>query len=180
MPRRAAYDVFNGDADGICALHQLRLAFPKQAELITGVKRDVALLRRLPETGAFEVSVLDVSLDSNAAPLKRVLAAGGRVFYFDHHSAAQAFRHPRLHLFWDDAPQVCSAILVDRQLNGRHRAWAAVAAFGDNLAEVGRALAAQAGLDGAGAARLEELGLVLNYNAYGETVADLHMAPDAL
>ena len=43
------YDVFNGDADGICALHQLRLAEPRPtAELVTGVKRDIRLLHGLP------------------------------------------------------------------------------------------------------------------------------------
>jgi hypothetical protein len=45
---RQAYDVFNGDADGICALHQLRLANPRDAVLLTGVKRDIALLQRVP------------------------------------------------------------------------------------------------------------------------------------
>ncbi|HZV66950.1 MAG TPA: hypothetical protein VFG03_18780, partial [Telluria sp.] len=45
------YDVFNGDADGICALHQLRLAQPAETRLITGVKRDIALLDRLPCDG---------------------------------------------------------------------------------------------------------------------------------
>ena len=39
------YDVFNGDADGICSLLQLRLAAPCDAVLVTGVKRDIALLR---------------------------------------------------------------------------------------------------------------------------------------
>ncbi len=33
--------MFNGDADGICALHQLRLRKPLRSLLITGVKRDV-------------------------------------------------------------------------------------------------------------------------------------------
>ena len=35
------FDVFNGDADGICALIQLRLAEPRDTTLITGVKRDI-------------------------------------------------------------------------------------------------------------------------------------------
>lgn len=39
------YDVFNGDADGICALVQLRLASPADSVLITGVKRDIELMR---------------------------------------------------------------------------------------------------------------------------------------
>ena len=41
------YDVFNGDADGICALHQLRLDEPRDAELVTGVKRDIGLVARI-------------------------------------------------------------------------------------------------------------------------------------
>lgn len=71
------YDVFNGDADGICALHQLRLAEPAEAELVTGVKRDVALLRRVPAAPGARVVVLDISLDSNADDLHRLLDAGG-------------------------------------------------------------------------------------------------------
>ena len=39
MPMK--YDVFNGDADGICALHQLRLHAPADTQLVTGVERDV-------------------------------------------------------------------------------------------------------------------------------------------
>ena len=37
------YDVFNGDTDGIFAWHQLRLTHPRDAEIVTGVKRDVNL-----------------------------------------------------------------------------------------------------------------------------------------
>ena len=42
------YDVFNGDADGICALLQLRLEMPLVSTRITGIKRDIALLGRVP------------------------------------------------------------------------------------------------------------------------------------
>ena len=55
-------DVFNGDADGLCALHQLRLAEPAAAELVTGVKRDIALLERVAAAPGDLVTVLDVSL----------------------------------------------------------------------------------------------------------------------
>ena len=41
------FDVFNGDADGLCALHQLRLAEPADSELVTGPKRDISLLKRV-------------------------------------------------------------------------------------------------------------------------------------
>ena len=43
----AYIDVFNGDADGLCALHQLRLADPQNSTLITGVKRDIDLVKQV-------------------------------------------------------------------------------------------------------------------------------------
>ena len=61
------YDVFNGDADGICALIQLRLAEPAETTLITGVKRDIALARQLPTTEPVNATILDISLDKNRA-----------------------------------------------------------------------------------------------------------------
>jgi hypothetical protein len=178
-PRRA-YDVFNGDADGICALHQLRLAHPADATLVTGVKRDIELLQRVPCDAAIDVTVLDISLDMNVASLTHLLAAGARVAYFDHHSARHAFAHPGLHLVWDDAPDVCTSLLVDRALNGRFRQWAIVAAFGDNLGVCARKLATESGLSDRDIGALDELGRLLNYNAYGDAVADLHVPPDAL
>jgi len=59
------YDIFNGDADGLCALQQLRLAEPRAATLVTGVKRDIALLGQVSPKAGDELTVLDVSLDSN-------------------------------------------------------------------------------------------------------------------
>ncbi|MES2115931.1 MAG: DHH family phosphoesterase [Pseudomonadota bacterium] len=176
----ARYDVFNGDADGICALHQLRLARPADdAVLVTGVKRDIELLRQVP-SGAGYVVVLDISLDANTAELRRVLDGGATVDYYDHHAADDAFPHPGLRLHWDPAPDVCTSILVDRQLGGRYRRWAVVAAYGDNLMGVACALARGAGVREDGAAALAQLGQVINYNAYGDSLADLHMAPAAL
>ena len=58
-------DVFNGDADGLCALQQLRLAEPADSVLVTGVKRDIALLERVSAGAGDLVTVLDVSLDTN-------------------------------------------------------------------------------------------------------------------
>jgi len=178
-----AYDVFNGDADGLCALHQLRLAQPRDTHLITGVKRDIALLQRVPcASGAagMAVTVLDISLDVNLQALRAILDGGGTVRYFDHHSAQHAFPHPQLQLFWDDAPDLCSSLLVDRHLGGRYRRWAIAAAFGDNLQLPAAALARRAGLDAGATKALAELGQLLNYNAYGECLADLHYRPDQL
>lgn len=175
-----AYDVFNGDADGLCALHQLRLVQPREARRITGVKRDVSLLSRVPCEAGIEVTVLDISLDANVDALSRLLEAGAQVAYYDHHSARHAFRHPRLHLAWDDSPHVCTSVIVDRALGGRYRRWAIVGAFGDNLDATAGKLGAAEGVPDHEMATLATLGRLLNYNAYGESLDDLHLRPDAL
>ena len=63
------YYAFNGDADGLCALQQLRLVEAQQATLVTGVKRDIALLRRIQGQAGDAVTVLDVSLHQNREDL---------------------------------------------------------------------------------------------------------------
>lgn len=178
--RTLAYDVFNGDADGLCALHQLRLAQPREARRITGVKRDIALLRHVPCEAGIDLTVLDVSLDTNVDALSRLLEAGANVAYYDHHSARRAFPHPRLNLQWDDSPHVCTSVIVDRALGGRYRKWAIVGAFGDNLDATAGRLAAAEGMSDHETAALATLGRLLNYNAYGDTLEDLHIAPDGL
>ena len=66
------YDIFNGDADGLLALHQLRLHEPRDAERITGVKRDIELVARVEARAGDRVTVLDVSLDKNRDALLRI------------------------------------------------------------------------------------------------------------
>ena len=100
------FDVFNGDADGICALAQLRNAEPRDARLITGVKRDINLLQRVEPGAGARLTVLDVSLDKNRSDLERALAAGAEVFYCDHHFAGDIPDHPNLHTLINTAPDV--------------------------------------------------------------------------
>jgi hypothetical protein len=174
---------FNGDADGLCALQQLRLSGDRGAEagatLVTGVKRDIALLERVAASAAAgdEVTVLDVSLDVNRAGLLALLAAGARVRYFDHHFAGDIPGDPALEPYIDTSPNVCTSLIVDRYLEGKWRGWAIAGAFGDSMTEEARALADAAGLSADAAAQLKELGVAVNYNAYGETIADLHVPP---
>jgi hypothetical protein len=176
------YYVFNGDADGLCALQQLRLAASPSSDpvLVTGVKRDIALLDRVPGGPDDECTVLDVSLDVNRAALVRLLKAGTRVLYFDHHFAGEVPSHPMLEAHVDTSARVCTSLLVDRYLAGSFRSWAVAGVFGDSLNDEGRALAHEAGLSNENAERLKELGVAVNYNAYGETVADLHVPPAVL
>ena len=174
------YYAFNGDADGLCALQQLRLVDSQRATLVTGVKRDIALLRRIQGRSGDAVTVLDVSLDKNRGDLLRLLESDVSVRYFDHHHAGALPRHPLLEAHIDEAADVCTSILVDRHIGGRYRPWAIVAAFGDNLVEPARAMALEAGLNAQETAALEKLGICLNYNAYGESIEDLHCDPAEL
>jgi hypothetical protein len=174
---RKYYDIFNGDADGLCALHQLRLEMPRDAELITGVKRDIKLLERVDAAASDEITVLDISLKSNAAALAKLLARGVRCEYFDHHAAGVLPQHAGLTAHIDTSPEMCTSLIVDRHLSGRQRLWAVVAAFGDNLVASAIKAAQPLDLDHTDLARLHELGDSLNYNAYGDTVDDLHYPP---
>jgi hypothetical protein len=171
------YDVFNGDADGICALHQLRLESPRAGELITGIKRDIALLDRVSAGPGDEITVLDVSFARNAVAVSAALAAGAKVRYFDHHYAGELPVHPAFDAVIDTAPDVCTSLLVDRHLDGRRRVWAVVAAFGDNLADAAQRAAVPLHLAPHGLAQLQALGECINYNAYGESVEDLNYHP---
>ena len=174
------YDVFNGDADGICALHQLRLAEPRKSVLVTGAKRDIALLERVDAQSGDQVTVLDISLARNAGALKRLLARGAACRYFDHHLPGEIPEHPKLATFIDTAPAVCTSLLVDRYLNGSQRIWAVAGAFGDNLAGSARGAAVRLELNELQLAQLQGLGECLNYNAYGDSVDDLHYHPAEL
>ena len=174
------YDVFNGDADGICSLVQLRLDAPRESALVTGVKRDNALVARVSAERGDSVTVLDVSLAVNRAALDALLARDVDVEYFDHHFAGAVPSHPRLRAHIDTAADVCTGVLVDRVLGGRHRRWAIVAAFGDGLDATARRLAASIALVPEDEAMLRDVGRVLAYNAYGDHEADLLIAPAPL
>ncbi|ABM19700.1 DHH family phosphoesterase [Marinobacter nauticus] len=171
-------DLFNGDADGICALIQLRLADPAETELVTGVKRDVALVERVVSLKPRHIVVLDVSLDKNRFAVDELLAAGSRVFYVDHHFPGDSLPdHPNFEALIDTQPNTCTSLLVDHYLGGRFHNWAIAAAFGDNLNAVAQELASRAGLSSSQAEALKMLGICMNYNGYGSTLEDLHFHP---
>ena len=174
------YYAFNGDADGLCALHQLRLVNPENASLITGVKRDIKLLDRVQANAGDQVTVLDISLDSNRKGLMNLLDAGAAVEYFDHHHAGEIPQSPNLTTHIDLSADICTSLLVDQHLKGQYHLWAITAAFGDNLVKKAQQLADKAGLSQTESEQLANLGEYLNYNGYGDNLADLHFHPEAL
>ena len=173
-------DCFNGDADGICALTQLRLAQPRESELVTGVKRDINLLDRVDVSRGDRLTVLDISLDKNRNGLDLALAAGASVFYCDHHFAGDIPVHGKLEALINTASDVCTSLLVNQYLNSQFLEWAVVGTFGDNLKRSATGLAKPLNLIDTKLAQLEKLGIYLNYNGYGASIDDLYFHPKEL
>lgn len=172
------YDVFNGDADGLCALHQLRLSEPKDSVLITGVKRDIGLLAKVNAVKGDSITVLDISLDKNRSELDKLLAQGVNICYFDHHYAGENLPdHPCLEAHINTSPEVCTSLLVNDFLAGKFLPWAVTAAFGDNMHTSARRVATKLDYSESQLDALCELGTCLNYNGYGSTLEDLHFSP---
>lgn len=175
----ADFDVFNGDADGICALLQLRLQEPRDATLVTGVKRDISLLKQVSAGRGDRVTVLDVSLDKNREALLSLLEDGVDVFYADHHHPGEIPEHTGLDALISTAPEVSTSALINGRLRGAQAEWAVVGCFGDNLDGTAAKIAANIDtpLD---MAFLQRLGILLNYNGYGARIEDLHFHPASL
>jgi nanoRNase/pAp phosphatase (c-di-AMP/oligoRNAs hydrolase) len=174
------YDVFNGDADGIIALLQLRLAEPKESILITGVKRDISLLKQVPDKDVSSVTVLDISLEKNIDALKALLANDVDVFYVDHHRSGDIPQSQHLTTLINTDANTCTSLLVNDFLKGQFVHWAITAAFGDNMQQAATKLCKTQGLSLSQQRKLAELGVYINYNGYGRSVDDLHFKPAQL
>jgi hypothetical protein len=174
------YDVFNGDADGIIALLQLRLAEPKDSTLITGVKRDISLLKQVDVSQATAVTVLDISLEKNNQALQALLNNHVAVFYVDHHRTGDIPTSDKLKTLLNTDANTCTSLLVNELLKGQYNTWAIAAAFGDNMYASASDLAHKAGLSKVQKNQLKELGTYINYNGYGQELSDLHFHPARL
>lgn len=176
----AAIDIFNGDADGICALVQLRNAHPMQSTLVTGVKRDISLVQRAHANAGDRLTVLDVSFDKNRDGVVEALERGAHVFYVDHHFAGEVPEDARLTAIIDTSSNVCTSSLVNDHLQGAFAGWAITGAFGDNLKTTARNMATELELSDQDVALLDTLGTCINYNGYGASLSDLNFPPAEL
>lgn len=173
-------DIFNGDADGIISLIQLRLNEPRDSILLTGVKRENQLMNDFEFQPDDQVTVLDISMEKNQEGLLRALDVGANVHYVDHHRPGEIPTHPNLLADINTDANVCTALLVDEKLKGKYHHWAIAAAYGDNLIAKADALCQQAQLSELQSKQLKELGTLVNYNGYGAALADLHYEPATL
>ncbi len=181
----AIFDVFNGDADGICALLQLRLSSsPCQSTLITGVKREINLLRKVSASPGDSINVFDISLDKNRQDLVRNLHSGATVLYVDHHFCGTIPEHKNLNYYIDTHADTCSCLLINQYLQSKNKPgfplWAITGAFGDNLNNSAQILARELHLNTEQSRQLQSLGIYINYNSYGASLTDLLFAPDKL
>ncbi|MDE3271261.1 DHH family phosphoesterase [Pseudoalteromonas sp. G4] len=174
------YDVFNGDADGIIALLQLQLANPTPSKKITGVKRDIQLLKQVDAKAGDNIRVLDISMEKNIEALKRCLDAGAEVFYADHHRAGDIPSSDKLTAHIDLDANTCTSLIVSELLDKQFHLWAITAAYGDNMIAAANAEADKLGLSQEQKDKLKALGIYINYNGYGSEIEDLHFHPAAL
>ncbi len=171
-------DIFNGDADGIFSLHQYRLKnrLP-EAQLITGVKRDIRLLAKVGEVQQGILTVFDISFDSNRTFLDTLLRNGNTVIYYDHHYAGDIPQTPLLESHIDPSPNICTSLIVNFTIGESYPLWAICGAFGDNLHYAATQFAKRQRLSEQQTTRLRELGELFNYNGYGACLDDLLFHP---
>ena len=174
------YDVFNGDTDGIFAWHQLRLSHPREAVLVTGVKRDVGLVSRVDAGEGDLVTIMDVSHAKNRKDVRRLLDSGAIVEYFDHHNAGEMIDHPNITYHINTEPNVSTGLIVNSYVGGENRLWSIATAFGDNHMDLAMNMAKSENLSDDQITVLKQIGLVVNYNSYGQTVEDLFYSPEEI
>ena len=174
------YDIFNGDADGICALIQLRLAQPLKSTLITGIKRDIQLLKKIHVNAGDQLTVLDISMQKNAAQVKSALENGATIFYADHHQAGDIPQHPNLTALIDTSSDTCTSLIINQHLQGQFPLWAITAAYGDNLQHSAEQLGQTLDISSTILSQFKKLGTYINYNGYGSCLKDLHFEPAKL
>ncbi len=176
----AHFDIFNGDADGIFSLIQLRKSQPRTSVKITGVKRDIQLVKNCHATEGDVVTVLDISMEKNQEALRHLLAQGAQVFYADHHRSGEIPDSEALEAHINLSADTCTSLIIDDYLHGEYRLWALAGAYGDNMFARADLLARESRLSPEEVFYLKELGALFNYNGYGESIKDLYYNPAEL
>ena len=156
---------YNGDADGICSMVQWGLVHGIDGNTVTGVKRDIELLKKISSEDGDEIIVMDISLARNHSKASELIQSDIKMTWFDHHLAGEPIVGLEAHI--DTSSDVCTARIVESYL-GVKSDWAQVALHGDGLSEH------------SSKPEFKELGELLNYNGYGADLEDLHFHPDEL
>ncbi|MDP6870420.1 MAG: DHH family phosphoesterase [Candidatus Poseidoniaceae archaeon] len=156
---------YNGDADGICSMVQWGLAYGLEGKRVTGVKRDIQLLDKISLERDDELVAMDISLERNHGKAKQFAESNHKIIWFDHHLSGEEIKG--IESYIDTSAEMCTSKIVENYI-GVKSAWAHVALHGDGLGQY------------SDRPDLAELGELLNYNGYGESLDDLHYHPDKL
>ena len=85
------YFLFNGDADGICALIQMTSSKFSGGVFISGVKRDIQLMKNISVHDGDSILALDISLARNEEQVDLALSKGAQITWIDHHLIGERF-----------------------------------------------------------------------------------------
>lgn len=173
------YLVYNGDADGICAAHQYYLSNPESFQSVTGVKRDISLLKKVLPISGIHVLVFDIAVEKNLQQLKELLEMGAKVQWFDHHISEEIPSSPNLSIHIQTDSDTNTSKIVSEYLQVPSL-WAVVGLFGDNMSESAVEMSQQFSITQDELALLKEAGELINYNGYGGSLDDLHFPPDEI
>jgi len=156
---------YNGDADGICSMVQWALAKGITGNRITGVKRDIELLKKIDAKKGDSIIAMDISLARNHFEARKLNSMGVEISWFDHHLPGEPIDGIVTNI--ETSSNVCTAVIVQTFL-GVESDWAQVALHGDGLGRFAKN------------DDFATLGELMNYNAYGRNLEDLHFHPDEL
>jgi len=175
------FSVCNGDADGLCSAVQWFMHEPSPATLVTGLKRELALLDRVDCGVGDEINIFDIAMSRKSHRTAALARSRRACALFDHHAVvtdvpASALFEARI----DAGCDSCTSLLVDRRIGGACHGWALVGTYGDNLSERADQLAVEWGFDIGDRQRLRRMGEAIDYNAYGDRESDVHVAPARL
>jgi hypothetical protein len=147
---------------------------------VTGVKRDVNLVARVNAGEGDLVTVMDVSHAKNRKDVQRTLDSGAIVEYFDHHDPKELIDHANITYHINTEPNISTGLIVNSHVNGKNRLWSIATAFGDNHIDLAMNMAQSENLSDEQILILKNIGLVVNYNSYGQTVDDLFFSPEKI
>lgn len=170
------YYIFNGDADGIIATRIFARIDDRKGRFITGVKRDISLLNQIAHLKHLSICVFDISIEKNLEALEKLLENNCLIKWFDHHISNDIPIHKNFQPVINTDANVNTTWLVSNHQT-TFTTWTVAGLFGDNMVETAFKIGKKIGLNSKQIALLKEFGELLNYNAYGEKVADLFFPP---
>lgn len=179
--RKNYHCFFNGDADGICAVLQFLQNGTIIDSFFTGHKRDQALLRHGEMLNNANILACDVELAKNIGSVKKVLNNGCDVTWFDHHGKGEESIFSEAINFSsniDTSPDTNTSLIVYKFLNNPELLkWVIVGLFGDNIDNTALHYCKNLNLSEEAKSILSEIGRLINYNSYGESLSALIVDP---